>query len=79
MKRESNHHIFLSLVVFGKAAECSPVVVAVGKPEELPWRKHVQEIDKLVAFRWFVERVIVDRRNPDGPGMPPRRSGQPLL
>ncbi|MEC8284152.1 MAG: hypothetical protein VX024_06410, partial [SAR324 cluster bacterium] len=31
VKRESFQHIFLSLVVFGKAAECSPVVVAVGK------------------------------------------------
>jgi len=31
LKRDSIHHIFLSLVVFGKAAECSPVVVAVEK------------------------------------------------
>ena len=74
MKRESNHHIFLSLVVFGKSMACYPVAVA-GKPEELPWRKHVQEIEKLVAFRWCVERLVVDRRNPDGPGLPTRNPG----
>ena len=79
MKRESNHHIFLSPVVFGKSVDYWSVVVAIEKTEELPWRKPVQEIDKLAAFCRYFGCVVTDCWNLDGPGVSARNSGQPFL